>query len=107
MKNLLSVNAKSLLAALVTFLSAAATQLPGDGVLALTSQQWLTAAVAGVIALNAVWAVPNKGAAAAVKAFVPVTVQVPPATQVEDYLPTPVAPPTAYTGPIPPVTPTP
>jgi len=49
---------KSIAAGVVAFVSTVLTSLPDSG--APSNQQWLAAAVAGVIALNAVWLIPNK-----------------------------------------------
>lgn len=63
--DLFRLNAKALIAALVSFLSAVAVALPGDVDLgSLTPAQWLTAVVAGVVSLNVVWATSNKPAPA-------------------------------------------
>lgn len=48
---------KAIIAALVAFLSALATGL-GDG--SLTAQEWIYAAIGGLVALGAVYGVPNK-----------------------------------------------
>lgn len=47
--------AKAIVAALIAGLSALATALP-DGV---TAAEWVTVAIAGLVALSAVWATPN------------------------------------------------
>jgi|SoiMetStandDraft_2_1073263.scaffolds.fasta_scaffold1360580_1 hypothetical protein len=53
--------AKALLAALISFLGAVSTALIDDKSLAeLTDGQWVTAILAGLVALGAVYGVPNR-----------------------------------------------
>lgn len=48
---------KAIVGALITFLGSLATGL-GDG--SLTAQEWIYAGIAGLVALGAVYGVPNK-----------------------------------------------
>lgn len=58
--------AKALTAAAIAALTALATGLTPDpdGTVALSAAEWITAAIAALTALSAVWAVPNKPAPA-------------------------------------------
>jgi ABC-type Na+ efflux pump permease subunit len=48
---------KAVSAALIAFLSAIAAALAQDGI---SSQEWITAAIAFIVGLGAVFAIPNK-----------------------------------------------
>lgn len=57
--NTVAQYAKALVAALVAGLGAIATALDDNS---LSAQEWVTAAIAFLVALAAVWAIPNKSA---------------------------------------------
>lgn len=54
--NKLNEYRKAILAALLAFLTVVSTSLDHDGI---TAKEWVSAAIAAVVALMAVWAVPN------------------------------------------------
>lgn len=59
---------KAIVAALIAGLGSIATAL-GDN--AISAQEWVTAGLAFLVALSAVWAVPNKGRGVADEAVAP------------------------------------